>query len=344
MRKASTEAVAVARSVTDFICRHAPQHKTGSENTIKIYRAAIKHFLEYLEQSKHISLSSLGWDCFSREGIEEWLEWLRDERGNAPSTCNVRLSALREFLRYVGERDVSLLPLYQESTAVKRLKCPKRKVEGLTRAAVAAVMAAPDASTRTGRRDLALMMFMYATAARVDEVLSVRVGDLKLDAQRPYVNVVGKGGKVRTLYLLPRATRNLKGYINEFHGSCPDPGARLFYPKRTDIYGKLTQPAVSARLRKHAQGAHGACSEVPLGLHAHQFRHARASHWLQDGVNIVQISFLLGHETLQTTMAYLDITTEDELKALELLETEEEKSAAPKWKVNDGSLVAFCSL
>ena len=83
---------------------------------------------------------------------------------------------------------------------------------------------------------------------------------------------------------------------------------------------------------------------MPLGLHAHQFRHARASHWLQEGVNIVQISFLLGHEQLQTTMVYLDITTEDELAALEVLETEEDKKVVPKWKNADGSLAGFCGL
>ncbi len=67
------------------------------------------------------------------------------------------------------------------------------------------------------------------------------------------------------------------------------------------------------------------CDEVPMDLHAHQLRHAKASHWLEDGMNIVQISFLLGHEQLQTTMVYLDITIEQELKALATLEDENDK-------------------
>ena len=80
---------------------------------------------------------------------------------------------------------------------------------------------------------------------------------------------------------------------------------------------------------------------MPLGLHAHQLRHAKASHWLEDGMNIIQISFLLGHEQLQTTMIYLDITTEDEALALATLEDEKGKKVSPKWKKADGSLVAF---
>lgn len=73
--------------------------------------------------------------------------------------------------------------------------------------------------------------------------------------------------------------------------------------------------------------------DVPLDLHAHQIRHAKASHWLEDGMNIIQISFLLGHANLQTTMVYLDITTEQESKALATLECENEQSIPKKWKM-----------
>ena len=59
-----------------------------------------------------------------------------------------------------------------------------------------------------------------------------------------------------------------------------------------------------------------------MNLHAHQFRHAKASHWLEDGMNIVQISFLLGHSSIKTTMVYLDVTTEAELKAMATLDDE----------------------
>lgn len=97
-------------------------------------------------------------------------------------------------------------------------------------------------------------------------------------------------------------------------------------------------------IKKYAKLTHEACDEVPLGLHAHQFRHAKASHWLEDGINIVQISFLLGHEQLQTTMTYLDITTEEKAKALATLEEENDKTVSPKWKNADGSLADFCGL
>ncbi len=90
--------------------------------------------------------------------------------------------------------------------------------------------------------------------------------------------------------------------------------------------------------------AHKRCPEVPLDTHAHQFRHAKATHWLEDGMNIIQISFLLGHASLDTTMRYLDITTDDKRQALATLEGEKEKNVTKKWKDSSGSLADFCGL
>lgn len=100
----------------------------------------------------------------------------------------------------------------------------------------------------------------------------------------------------------------------------------------------MTQPAISKMLKKYAKSAHENCKDIPLDLHAYQFRHSKVSHWLEDGMNIVQISFLLGHEQFQTTMVYLDITTEEKTKALATLEDENDKKVSAKWNNSDGSL------
>ena len=73
-------------------------------------------------------------------------------------------------------------------------------------------------------------------------------------------------------------------------------------------------------------------------------RHAKASHWLEDGMNIVQISFLLGHAHLHTTMVYLDITTEEEAKALATHEDENDKSLPKKWYASGQSLSSLCGV
>jgi integrase len=96
-------------------------------------------------------------------------------------------------------------------------------VEGLTREVVAAILAAPDPSTRTGKRDLVFLTLLYATAARLDEILSIRLSHLYLDAAKPYVNLYGKGNKIRTAYLLPRAVEHIRSYMKAFHEPESDP-------------------------------------------------------------------------------------------------------------------------
>jgi len=106
----------------------------------------------------------------------------------------------------------------------------------------------------------------------------------------------------------------------------------------------MSQTAVNKQLKKHARAAHEMCDEVPLNIHAHQLRHSKASHWLEYGMNIVQISFLLGHEQLRTTMVYITITIDQELKALATLEDENDKKVSKKWKNGKGGLAEFCGV
>ena len=342
MRKSSNEAIIISRRISEFLNDYAPSQKTRSEHTLKAYNTALSLYIGFLETEKKIDTSNFSSECFSVPFIENWLKWLIDKRGCSPETCNARLGSLRAFLAYLGDHEVSMVCLANAASRIKRKKAVKKKVQGMSREAVKALMEAPDQSTRAGRRDLALFVLMYGTAARIDEILSLKVENIHIEAKKPYANIIGKGGKVRTLYLLPRAVAHLKQYLREFHGQWPKPADFLFYSRNGG--GKMTQPAISKRLKQCAAIARQGCTDVPAALHAHQFRHAKASHWLEDGMNIVQISFLLGHEQVETTMMYLDITTEQEMKALATLEGDNEKGTVKKWRLEVGGLAGLCGV
>ena len=344
MRKSTKESVTFAKHINNFLHKYAPSLRSQSEHTLKSYEYAISLYISFLASEKKVLPENLCGDSFERQIIEEWLMWLINKRGCSPATCNNRLASLRVFLKYLADKDISLLHLYESASRIKRMKEARRKINGMSKDAVQALMSAPDVSIVSGRRDLALIITIYSTAARIDEVLSMKIGQLHLDCKKPNITVIGKGNKVRTLYLLPKAVAHLKHYIKEHHGETPDPHAYVFYSRNIGKYGMLSQTAVSKRLKLHAATAHQICTEVPIGIHAHQLRHAKASHWLEDGMNIVQISFLLGHEQLETTMVYLDITTEQELAALSTLESENDKNMPKKWKTNGSSLAGFCGV
>lgn len=344
MKKATNESLIIARHIHAFLNEYVPSQKTHSSHTLKSYQYALTLYIGFLETEKGIRAESLSGGCFSRTTIEEWLQWLMEQRSCSPETCNNRLASLRAFLKYLASRDISLLYLSEDATRIPRKKEVRKKVKGMSKKAVQVLLSVPDLSTKAGRRDLALMIITYSTASRIDEILSLKTEQLHLDAEKPNVTIIGKGSKIRTLYLLPKAVAHLKKYLKEFHGDTPNPEAYVFYSRNTGSPGKMSQTAVNKQLKKHARAAHEMCDEVPWDLHAHQLRHAKASHWMEDGMNIVQISFLLGHEQLQTTMVYIDITLEQELKALATLEDESDKKVSKKWKNVKGGLAEFCGV
>jgi site-specific recombinase XerD len=344
MKKVNNEALQLAKYIHDWIRVYATSIQSNSPHTVRGYTVTLSLFVDFLEKEKNISPSSLVGECFSCKYIEEWILWLKNKRNCSGETCNVRLATIRTFLKYLSGKDISYLSLYQNSTLIPRQKVVRKKVTGMSKEAMRTLMSIPDVSTKTGQRDLVLLVILYCTAARIDEILSIKINQLHLYANKPYITVIGKGRKIRTLYVLPKAVAHLKKYLKDFHAIKPNPEAYVFYSRNKGVMGKMTPESVNQQLKKYATFAHRICSDVPVNLHAHQIRHAKASHWLEDGMNIVQISFLLGHANLQTTMIYLDITTEQESKALATLEDEDKQNIPKKWKSESDSLAAFLGI
>jgi len=342
--KASNESVVIAKHINTFLNEYMPIQKTHSDHTLISYREALSLYIGFLETKKGVNSRNLSGDCFKAEIIEEWLVWLMVNRACSPETCNTRLASLRVFIYYLGDKDVLYLHLAHSASRINRRKTTAKKVVGMSKTAVLALLSAPDGTTKTGRRDIALMTTMYSTAARINEILSLKVKHLHLDAVKPYVTVIGKGDKIRTLYLLPKAVAHLRAYLSDFHGKKPNLESYVFFSRNIGPSGKMSQKAVNKQLKKHANTAREHCDEVPVDIHAHQLRHAKSSHWLADGMNIVQISFLLGHAQLHTTMVYLDVTTEEEAKALATLEDENEKAVPKKWLESGQPLSSLCGV
>jgi site-specific recombinase XerD len=343
MKRTSDSSVEIAKHIYEWLNSYVPLHVSNSKHTLKSYQISMSLYLSFLEKEKKVDGRSFCADCFRFEYIEEWLGWLVTQRKCGDATRNNRLASIRAFLKYLAKKDPKFLYLQQLALQVRRKRVIKKKVRGLSRDAVKAIMNQPDQRNRTDRRDLTLLVLMYNTAARIDEVLSLKVNDINLSTNKPHITILGKGEKVRTLYLLPKTAEHLKQYISEFHGAQAYSDSHLFYSRNTGTHGKMSQAAVSKRLKSYAAVAHKHCVDVPLNLHAHQIRHARASHWLEDGMNIVQISFLLGHEQLETTMIYLDVSPEQEAVALASLQDASDKAVLKKWK-DSNDLASLCGL
>lgn len=327
------QAIEIARFTFDWINDYIPTLRTNSPHTVKAYRTAVNLYVNYLED-KEITDKTFNAECFSVSYLNDWLIWLKKERSCGNKTCNNRLAAIKCLLKYIGIRNPTYKVFYLEAAvSVKRLREPKSKVHGMTKNAVKVILATPNSSSKIGLRDIVIMSFEYGTATRIDEVLSLKINSLKLSTDKPSATIIGKGSKIRTVYLMSGLVEILQKYIKVFHGDKPNPDDFLFYSSWHGQKSKLSQEAIRKRLKIYAAKAHETCSDVPLDLHSHQWRHAKACHWLEDGINIVEISKLLGHESIETTMVYQDITTEQQMRALATLEDEATSAIPKKWKL-----------
>ena len=331
-KKINQQAIQIAGYLHEWLEYYVPSIKACSPHTKRNYKTSMTLYVEFLRKMKGILPKALNVECFRREYIMEWIIWMKSNRDCAPATCNVRLSALRAFLRYVADRDMTYMAVFLQAENIPNEKTPKRKVIGLSKKAVKALLSVPNQRTVTGFRDFTLMLLLYSTAVRINELLTLKICNIVIDCTKPHLIVIGKGRKKRSLPLLSKPVQCLKKYFKKYHPKHNDMDALIFYSKSKGVYAPMSAENVNKMLKKYALIAHETCEDVPLDLHAHQFRHAKASHWLENGMNIAQISYLLGHECIQTTMIYLDITTKQKEKALETLENEVQRNITKKWK------------
>lgn len=336
--KIGNEARDITRHISEFIDVYAPNHLTQSKHTCHSYRSTLNKYLSFLEDQKGYTIKTVCKECFERQVIEEWMRYMRQKEGLEPDSVNVRLSGLRTFLKYLSSRDTLYSYLSVEADQIPKMKTVRKKVNGLSKAAVKAILNEPDQRTKTGRRDLVFMMIAYAIAARMSEILGIRLEHIHLDGDKPFITLFGKGNKTQTMYILPKVVLHLKKYIQEVHGEHPDPKSFLFFTRNGTHKDQISSKAIEKRLKIYAISAHEKCADVPLDLHLHQFRHARASHWMDEGINIIEISYLLGHEQLETTMKYLDISMEEMRKAQATLDDKDTSKVSRKWKNNKKSL------
>lgn len=119
-------------------------------------------------------------DCFYMKRIEEWIVWLKNPRNCSPATCNVRLAALRAFLKYLSDRDISFVSVFLQAENVPNEKTPKRKVVGLSKRAVDALLSVPNQRTAIGLHDYTFMLLIYSTAVRINELLTLKIGSIHI--------------------------------------------------------------------------------------------------------------------------------------------------------------------
>lgn len=251
------------------------------------------------------------------ETVTAFLDSLETERGNKISSRNTRLAAIKAFLKYAADRNVVNVAILQEMKHVTVKKPNKvEAVDYMPMAAITAIVDQTDVSKPLGLRDRTLLILLYDTGARVQELIDMKLCDLRL-GRTPTVTLHGKGRKGRAVPLLEKTMQHLNKYLVEFHGGVPmKSDAPLFYAITHGTQHPLTDRRVRYLLKDYADKARQNCMEVPETVHPHMFRHNRTMHLYQNGMDLTLVSEWLGHARLETTQIYAHADTEHKRTAI----------------------------
>ncbi len=172
--------------------------------------------MDYLTDVKNIPLHKLSFAHMNTVYVENFFNYLQTERTCSASTRNQRLMAIRSFVKYSAGRNPANVALQAEISNVPTQKAPDKIVEFLSEKALKVLLSAPNHSRTIGIRDNFFMTLMYDTAARCGEMLNLRLHDFELDTPNPYVRLLGKGSKFRTVPLMEKTVRFIHFYANLF--------------------------------------------------------------------------------------------------------------------------------
>lgn len=211
-----------------------------------------------------------------------------------------KLSAIKSFFRYLTrEKIVAANPALNISSP----KLPKKLPSFLDEASIAKMMELPDVSTVIGLRDKAILELLYSTGIRLQELISINLGDVNYD--KSTLKVFGKGKKVRIVPFGSKAKEALKKYLER---------RRELYSQFTDTDCEMALFLSNKGKRMYPKGVYNIVSYYIQKVSdierksPHVIRHTFATHLLNRGADLKAVKELLGHESLSTTQIYTHLT------------------------------------
>jgi len=303
--------------INQYLTVYLPKHRRVSPNTVRAYTVALDLLVDFVKDQKKVPLQDVTFSMLTAETILAFLDGLENERGCSISTRNSRLAAIRAFVTYVAAMDITAVVILEEIEKVPTKKQIKVEViDYMTMNAVSAIAAVPDSRVPRGLRDRFFIILMYDLGARCQEMIDIELCDLRF-GERTTITLHGKGGKDRTVPIMDSTAAYLKQYLDVYHKgeytACSRP---LFYSETQGKIHTISDRRIRYMLRDYGAIARETCAEVPENVHPHLFRHSRAMHLYQGGMDLTLVSQWLGHSQLESTRIYAHADTEHKRKAI----------------------------
>ena len=314
-----------------FLLEHLVSERNLARNTQQSYRDTLRLLLPAVARRARKPIDRLAVTDMSAERVRNFLSDL-EERGCAIVTRNQRLAGIHALARFIGLHAPELVEWCGQVRTVPFKKAPKSLVTYLEKPEMDALLAAPNLKTSQGRRDHAVLQFLYNAGSRAEETAQVHIGDLTLPQVpgRDLASVLihGKGNKTRRCPLWASTVNELLSLIGDraasehvFLNRCGQPLTRFGIHALVERYAAAVAPEFPSLTKKRVS--------------PHTIRHTTATHLLRSGVDINTIRAWLGHVSLRTTNVYAEVDLEMKTKALANCEGKKKTKNKP-WKEDKG--------
>jgi len=286
-----------------FVVTYARKEAGFSSETLRSYYTSIEQYVLWIKEQEQISIDKLDVSYFNKERIRTFLLYIEAEQKISVSTRNLRRAGIVAFLAFASEMCPVYTNAHLEAQKIKIKKAPKPKKDFLTIEEYKALLECIDISRYNGFNHYLLISVMYDTAVRVDEAVRMNIEDFAFGRENSVV-IFGKGSKFRRVYL----TSHTVNLINEFKRITGRETGTLFLNRSKE---RLTDSGIDFILKKYVAIA----SETEVNLRTkcispHALRRSKATHMLLNGASLPVIQRFLGHASIKTTEAYLEIGSE----------------------------------
>lgn len=290
----------LAPTLQAFFSQRLIVQKNASPHTIASYRDCWRLLLCFAQDRTGTPPARLSLEQLDAPMIGAFLDYLEHERGLSITSRNTRLAAVHSLFRFAALRHPEHAALIGRVLGIPAKRGERALVCFLTPGEVDALLASPDRSRWTGRRDHALLLLTIQTGLRVSELTSLRIRDLALGNNGAHVRCTRKGRKDRATPLTRQTAAVLRVYLTERHGKPEDP----LFPGPAG--SPLSTDAVRRLVERHAADSARHCPSLGTKhVSPHVLRHTCAMRMLECGIDLATIALWLGHESIRTTQMYL---------------------------------------
>ncbi|WP_062196783.1 tyrosine-type recombinase/integrase [Caldimonas taiwanensis] len=301
----------IAPHITAFLRQRLIEERDASRNTCESYAYAFKLLFEFAAERLKTTPAKLCFEQIDATLVADFLAHLERRRGNGANSRNLRLAAIKSFMRFMQYRLPAALDQIQRVLAIPAKKTESRLVKHLTVAEMQAILDAPAPTSREGIRDRAMLHLCFAAGLRVSELVGLQMADLRLQPEAS-IRVEGKGRKERCLPLWKQTATAVRAWL-AVRGTVPS--SHLFVNARGEV---MTRSGFEYILGKHASAAAAVCPSLSQKrVSPHLLRHTCALTVLQATKDLRKVSLWLGHASIQTTEIYTRADPSVKLEALE---------------------------